>query len=366
MRDRIKAISIIVILVLIFDIVVSGCGRTPSKTANEPSSFNSEDYILIDGPEEESADSDAVDTAFNDSDNLELITQKVIWNKKLKQFERANANTEIMGEDDIKNILLIGQDRRSGDKAEMRSDSMIIFSINTVTNEVNLISLMRDMYIPCADGKEGMINLTYLNGQAPLLEKTIEMNFGIHIDNYAEVDFWRFMDLFEMLGPLDVELTEKEASFINDMSKNHRVAYYDYGEKSPIWTLYGGVNSLDPEQLLSFCRVRQDIGGDWGRTERQRRAIKATYNKLMNMSTAGLIRMVRNGHKFFTTDMTIEDMLGYLYVLKKNRITEINGYLIPVEGTYKQEMREETLHVLIPNIEQNKQAIQQYINGNDS
>ena len=82
------------------------------------------------------------------------------------------------------------------------------------------------------------------------------------------------------------------------------------------------------------------------------------------MSTAGLIRLVKDCHKYFTTDMTVEDMLGYLYTLKKNNISQINGYLIPIEGSYTQEIREQTLQVLVPNIEQNRQAIQQYIYSN--
>lgn len=292
-----------------------------------------------------------------------LTTEQVLKNKKLKQFDRAGADLTVLHDDDIKNILIVGQDRRSGDKAEMRSDSMMIFSINTVTNEINLVSLMRDMYIPCADGKEGIINMTYFNGGAKLLSETIEMDFGVHIDNYIETDFWRFMDLFDAIGPVDVELTSEEASYINDMSKNHRVQHYNYGKEKPTWSLQGGINSLDSEQMLCFCRVRKDIGGDWGRTERQRRAITATFNKLNNMSYAGLIRLIKDSGHFLTTDMDTADMLGYYYWLKKNEITKINSYRIPLEGTYTQEIREENLHVLVPQIEPNKEAMHQYIYG---
>ena len=195
------------------------------------------------------------------------------------------------------------------------------------------------------------------------MEQTIEMNFGIHIDNYIETDFWRFMDLFDLVGPVDVELTAEEAIYLNDMSKNARVAHYDYGGGTPVWSLYGGVNSLDSEQLLSFCRVRQNIGGDWGRTDRQRRAITAIFDKLNNMSYAGLIRLIKEGGHYLSTDMDVQDMLGYFYWLKKKDITQINSYRLPLEGTYTQEVREEELHVLVPQIEPNRNAIQQYIYG---
>ena len=347
---RIFQISATIIVVLAV-LMLAGCGKgefVPYESLEEDDSY----------------EEIAVDETYEPIEpTVPMTTEEVIKAKKLKQFIRNDANTSIIKEGDIKNILIIGQDRRDGDKQEMRSDCMMIFSINMVTNEINLVSLMRDMYIPCADGKDGMINMTYLNGGIELLSKTIEMNFGVHIDNYIETDFWRFMDLFDLIGPVDVELTGEEAAYLNDMTKNVRRPHYDYGDQAPVWTLHAGVNSLDSEQMLSFCRIRKDIGGDWGRTERQRRFILATYNKLDNMSYAGLIRLIKEGGHYLSTDMGVVDMLGYFYHLKKNDFKVFNGYLIPLEGTYTQEVREETLHVLVPQIEPNKNAMQQYIYG---
>lgn len=342
----VRSITIIVTLVIL--IVLCGCGRNEINTNVQS---------------ESKTDHESLTSTANDTSVFPVSTGDAIKQKKLKQFIKADANTKVMSDGDIKNILIVGQDRRESQKSEMRSDCMMIFSINTATNEINLVSLMRDMYIPCADGKEGMINMTYLNGGAKLLSETIEMNFGIHIDHYIETDFWRFMDLFEHIGPIEVEVTAEEASVLNDMNNNHRVAYYDYGDKKPIWSVQPGVNSLDPEQMLSFCRIRQNIGGDWARTERQRRTITATYNMLNSMSYAGLIKMVQENAHYLNTDMDILDMLGFFYWIKKNDITQINSYRLPLEGTYTQEIREETLNVLIPQIEPNKNAMLQYIYG---
>lgn len=349
-KKCLQLIGYILILTFLFGLV-SGCGRLEKGG----------DSIVF--PVEISV-SDVETVGKNDVEETETITTaQAIKEKKLKQFEKANADLSVLRDGDIKNILIVGQDRRAFNKEEMRSDCMMIFSINLVKNEINLVSLMRDMYIPCADGREGMINMTYLNGGAKLLAETIEMNFGVHIDNYIETDFWRFMDLFEHIGPIDVEVTAEEAKIMNDMSNNHRVTYYDYGDEKPVWYIHVGVNSLDPEQMLSFCRIRKEIGGDWARTERQRRAITAVYNRLNDMSYAGLIRMIRENGHYLSTDMDIYDMLGYFYWLKKNNITHINSYRIPVDGTYSQEIREEVLQVLVPQIEPNRQSMRQYIYG---
>ena len=341
-------LELLVIVMAVF--MLSGCGQ--------------EAYTPMEASESEDMnDQMSIEDTYNNDFGIPMNTEEALKAKKLKQFTRNGANTSVMKDGDIKNILIIGQDRRAGDKEEMRSDSMMIFSINTLTNEINLVSLMRDMYIPCADGKDGIINMTYLNGGAELLCQTIEMNFGVHIDNYIETDFWRFMDLFDHIGPVDVELTAVEAAYLNDMTKNVRVQHYDYGDEKPVWSLFGGVNSLDPEQMLSFCRVRKEIGGDWARTERQRRFITATYNKLNNMSYAGLIRLIKECAHFLSTDMDTADMLGYFFWLKKNDISQINGYRLPLDGTYTQEVREEVLNVVVPQIEPNRNAMLQYIYG---
>lgn len=340
---------LVITMCFISMVILSACGRTMS---------------VADSDSENASGNDTVYDVSSETGDAPLTTAQGILQKKARKFIKANADTSVMKDGDIKNILIVGQDRREENKAEMRSDSMMIFSINTVTDEINLVSLMRDMYLPCADGKDGMINMTYLNGGAELLSQTIEMNFGVHIDNYIETDFWRFMELYDHIGPVDIELTAEEATYLNDMSHNSRVKYYDYGDTKPVWTLYAGVNALDPEQMLSFCRIRQNIGGDWARTDRQRRAITATYQKLNSMSYAGLIRTIQENGHYLNTDMDIYDMLGYFYWLKKNDITKINSYRIPLDGTYSQEIREGDLQVLIPQIEANQQAMQQYIFGN--
>ena len=342
-----KCISILILTVM-FMIMIAGCGRTNYYPMESSEGMETETDVSIDDVEKT---------------DIPMSTDEAIKARKLKQFKQNNANTSIMKDGSIKNILVVGQDRREWDKAEMRSDSMMIFSINTVTNQINLVSLMRDMYLPCADGKDGIINLTYLNGGADLLARTIEMNFGIHIDNYIETDFWRFMDLYDFLGGVEINLTAEEAPYLNDMTKNSFVPHYDHGDGKPVWSLQYGMNQMNPEQLLCYCRARQNLGGDWARTERQRNTIIATYNKLNSMSYAGLIRLIKGGAHYLTTDMSVEDMLGYFYWLKKNDITQINSYRLPLEGTYTQEIREVELNVLVPQIEANKNAIQQYIYG---
>ena len=98
-------------------------------------------------------------------------------------------DTNVLSDDDIKNILIIGQDRREGETGRTRSDTMIICSINTKTNKIYLTSLMRDMYVPIPGYGANRINAAYVFGGMDLLDSVIEQDFGVKIDGNVEVDF---------------------------------------------------------------------------------------------------------------------------------------------------------------------------------
>ena len=262
-------------------------------------------------------------------------------------FDVESFEPKLLTSEDVTNILLIGQDRRKGDKAEMRSDAMIVCSINEKTKEITLTSLMRDMYLPVPGKGYGMINATYLAGGFPLLNKTIEKNFGIRIDGNLEVDFERFIGLMSLIGPIDLDLSQAEADHLNQ-SGNHFKA---------------GVNTLDSEQVLAYCRMRKDIGGDWGRTDRQRKVLTRIYQELKTSGMGTIYRFIDEALPLFRTDLSNRKMIRLAYAMVSGRMGIRHSYRIPEEGTYTQEIREDTLHVLIPDLKENCRRIQKYIYG---
>lgn len=269
------------------------------------------------------------------------------------EFDRENEygiedyKPKLITSEDVTNILLIGQDRRKGDAARMRSDSMIVCSINKKTKEITLTSLMRDMYLPIPGKGYGMINATYLSGGFDLLNQTIEKNFGIRIDGNVEVDFDRFVGLMTLIGPIDLELSQAEADHLNQAGYNLRP----------------GVNTLDSEQVLAYCRMRKDIGGDWGRTDRQRKVVSRIYQELKTSGLSTIYRFIDEALPLFRTDLTNRKMIQLAYAMVSGRMGIRHSYRLPKEGTYTQEIREETLHVLIPDIRKNSALMQDYIYG---
>lgn len=193
-----------------------------------------------------------------------------------------NAEIQVMEDEEVSNILLIGQDRRKGEDRQ-RSDSIIICSVNKDKGEIILTSVMRDLYVPIPGYKDNRINAAYQFGGMELLDEVIEENLGVHIDGNVEVDFDGFMESLSVLGNLDIELNATEAKYLS--------AHSDLSETDETgWTLKEGVNSMTPAQLLAYSRTRFIGNSDWERTERQRKVLMAAYEKAKNMSPFNLIR----------------------------------------------------------------------------
>ena len=258
------------------------------------------------------------------------------------------ADKDVMKDEDIQNILLIGQDRRSGEERQ-RSDSMIICSINKKTGKITLVSLMRDMYVLIPGYQSNRINTSYSLGGMNLLDETIEENFGVHIDGNVEIDFDGFIKAMTKVGNLDIHLKQEEADYINDE--------LGYGK------LKGGMNSMDAKQVLMYARTRYVGDGDYERTERQRKVLTTAFDKLRKSNLRTIVRVAKGVIPYFTTDLTNRELLGYVYTvlqddMKINRTT----YRLPVDGAFSSQ-NINGMAVLVPDIEENKKALVECLYG---
>ena len=204
-----------------------------------------------------------VDPSQEDFEIDEELAQEIAENKvdalDPDEVQWNNADIDVMQDKDVSNILLIGQDRREG-QGRQRSDSMIICSINKKSKKIILSSVMRDLYVPIPGYSDNRINAAYQFGGMPLLDQVMEESLGIHIDGNIEVDFEGFISAMTEVGNLDIELYQAEADHLNNGNG---------------WNLKEGVNSMTPEQVLAYSRIRYVGHSDWERTDRQRRVLTA-------------------------------------------------------------------------------------------
>lgn len=239
----------------------------------------------------------------------------------------------------IVNILLIGVDRRKNEAA--RSDSMILCTFNKHTNTITLSSFMRDMYVRIPGYKSNRINVAYTLGGLKLLNKTINENFGVVADGTVEIDFANFEKLIDLLGGIELDLSSREANYINK----------ETGSK-----LTTGVQTLTGEQALWYSRYRKD-GGDFKRTNRQRIVLSVLLNRYKQLSMTELIGMMDDILPMVTTNMTKDEILDCVTNLFPMLAgAEIVTQQIPAEGSYSQ-AKINGMAVLVPNISKNARIL---------
>ena len=190
-------------------------------------------------------------------------------------------SSKLAHSDSVRNILLIGVDAREGESSDStRSDTMMILSIDEKNKQLKLTSILRDTYVEIPGWKWNKINAAQSHGGRQLLVDTIEYNFKVDIDNYMLVNFDMFTTIIDELGGVDVEVTEKEANYINaryNMTQAEKDAFPG--------TTNAGVNHFSGMQALWYSRMRY-LDSDFYRTQRQRKVISAIIDKAKSNPTA--------------------------------------------------------------------------------
>ena len=242
-----------------------------------------------------------------------LKEDEVDWGEK--------EGTTIKAPQGVINILLIGQDARPGE-VRARSDSMILVTFNTNEKTITMTSFLRDLYVRIPGYQDNKMNAAYAFGGMPLLNQTLEVNFGVQVEGNIEVDFTRFPQVIDALGGVDLEIREDEATVINQATGRS--------------VLSKGMMHLDGEQALVYSRIRYlDADADFSRTNRQRKVINALIEKFRGAELTELMTMLRELLPMIATDMSSTDIIKLATELfPMLRDCTVISQRIPADGAY--------------------------------
>lgn len=260
------------------------------------------------------------------------------------EVEFEEHTTQIGGKNSgLVNILLIGQDRRPGE-TRARSDSMILCTFNKSTKTLTMTSFLRDLYVEIPGYQDNRINAAYAAGGMTLLNKTLEENFGIHVDGNIEVDFTQFADIVDLLGGVTMELRQDEANVINDSTPG---------------SLSSGIQLLNGDQALAYARIRSlDADGDFSRTNRQRKVINALLDAYKNANLSTVLSLLDDILPMVTTDMNDVKIIAYateLFPMLSG--ATIVSQRIPADGSYTGKMIN-GMSVLVADLEASRQLLE--------
>lgn len=223
------------------------------------------------------------------------------------------------------NIMLLGIGGE-GHKAGNLADTIIIASIDPFANELAMLSIPRDMYVPIPGYYSTRINAahsigeddeSYEGGGIALTKVTIEEILGINVHYYMRIDFQGFVDAVDTVGGVTVDLEEA----VYDPN-------FDWQFGSNALNLPAGENTLDGQTALLLARARGATGiglgvsrGDFGRGDRQRDILLALKDKVLAAGTyANPVRItelikIAGGH--VRTDIQIGEMLRLYEIIEE-------------------------------------------------
>ena len=247
------------------------------------------------------------------------VLAKQFVKEKFEQADRVEVNTEDWGIDprvqeelkDYKNIVLLGVDTREGlgetDESGVRSDAIIIVTINKKTNEITLTSVLRDSYLDLEEkGTHVIDKVTHAHAYGGPVNtvRALNRNLDLNIDDFVRVDWRSVAEITDAMGGLEVTIDDSE---IDEMNKILAHTNSNLGTSSPLIESTGP-QTLDGPQIVTYCRIRKSDGDDY-RADRMREVIKAAVDKAKTMKLSELNNLINMGMKKITTSMSSDTMM---------------------------------------------------------
>lgn len=254
-------------------------------------------------------------------------------------------------------ILLLGCDSYSQNKYS-RSDSMIMLSLNPETNQAKLTSFMRDtwIHVPGTDKYRKLTEVCAVGGPQ-LTMATINDNFSTQLTEYALVSMKGIANIIDLVGGLDLDVTEKEMKALNK-------GLFDLSDYSGMEKLeeFGEKVHLNGNQATAFARIRK-IDSDFVRVERQQTVLTALANKIMQDANVGtLIAVATEMLQYVDTNLTFTQIMEIAYMGMNMDLSNIPTLRVPVDGTYKSGTFD-GVYSIRPDYDANKRAMYNFIYG---
>ncbi len=245
----------------------------------------------------------------------------------------------------VTNILLIGSDTPSDANADIsvRTDSLILVSVNRDIGTASMISIPRDLYVYVPGWANNRINTAFAHGNqvdypgggVKLLKDTVLYNFGIPVHYYAQIDFSGFEGIVDSLGGIEIS----NSCSLTDWKLKEPGLDIEVEENWELVTLDPGVHQMDGFTALWYARSRRTTS-DFDRGRRQQQIMDAILEKGIDLNLIAQAPSVWDSfQQTVKTDMDIGKALQLAAVapsVQENGIQhlsltrgEIEGFVLP-------------------------------------
>ncbi|MFC5597639.1 LCP family protein [Deinococcus cellulosilyticus] len=185
-------------------------------------------------------------------------------------------------------------------------------------NAVQVVSVPRDIRVLHTNRR---INTSYGMGGMPLLKQDLQDLTGIAIHHHAVIDTELAAQIVDRLGGLDVQVPVPGMKWIDHAAGVN-------------FQLAAGSHHLAGQEAVLYLRVRKGAGDDYGRTQRQREALRQLMGRVKQPQHAlALVGSLGELLKRTQTDLDVRSLLGYFPYASSKRIKSVQFSVREVAGT---------------------------------
>lgn len=228
----------------------------------------------------------------------------------------------------VKHYLLLGEDGYAEEVTDdARTDTIVLVSLDSKYNRVVMTSILRDSRINNPRGNETKVNLLYKNHGFDGIISCLERDLELEIEGAVLINFENVKPVIDALGGVDITIDENEYIAIKKILLG----------SDPNMPEGPGLVHMTGRIALAYMRARQTgEGGDFSRTERQRKVVGQLFDKCRELSLlelVGVYNQVSSGMKMNLSAMDILGVLSQGYGLMQSGADFVE-FSIPQSGTY--------------------------------
>lgn len=230
--------------------------------------------------------------------SMDKMNQDTLDSSQIQINSEVKANTDLSQMSGTQVIALVGVDARGVEGSElaesMNSDTIILCCIDHDKQEIRMVSIMRDTWMNMAKYTDeyyefDKANSAYNRGGPESMLSMLNTNLDFALTDYVTVNFKALADAIDVLGGLDIEMTNAECVHANnynrEVSEAQGVEYEAIPYDEDLGDDYSEVRHVSGALATSYARIRYGDGDDAKRTSRQRIVINLMVQKLKQNPT---------------------------------------------------------------------------------
>ena len=243
-------------------------------------------------------------------------------------------NDGVGAQSGYRNIVIYGVDSREGQLTkDSHSDTIVICSINKNTKEVKMVSVYRDTYLDNTNGEFRKATECYFFGGPERSINMLNKNLDLDITDYVTVNFNAVVEAVDLIGGIDLDVTEEEIQWINGYQEEN----YAVTGAEPVLVTSAGYQHLNGTQTLAYCRIRYTDGYDFKRTERQRTVLTKIFEKAKSQGVPTLLSLADTMMPSISTSLSNTELIELLTSMGSYTLGENTGFPFdqyPINDSY--------------------------------